>query len=220
MWSPPPIWPRHLPGGGSPPPTLLQPCGPYSILQTRKFLLQGLCTCASLWLKCSSFNILMAHSHSDPSLCSDISLVKPPLFILPKRQSPLLDNIFFFLLYYFSWHLLAYLLFLTCISLPSLPKDISSMSLWYVLCRVYMTYQCLANKHLMSFSYSYFLNEWIITGWGGPFASFTQMGKEKLSYGQLVNLDLNLSLTTSSTNSFHYLTLILDNIPGKQWWVT
>lgn len=68
---------------------------------------------------CSSFNILRAHSHSDPSLCSDISLVKPSLFILPKRQSPLLDNIFFF---YFSWHLLAYILFLICISLPSLPR--------------------------------------------------------------------------------------------------
>ena len=98
-----PLRPPHpVPVSSRPPvlllsssPTLLQPRDPYSILQTRKCLLQGLCTCASLCLKCSSFNILMAHSHSDPSLCSDISLVKPSLFILPKRQSPLLDNIFF-----------------------------------------------------------------------------------------------------------------------------
>lgn len=40
--------------------------------------------------------------------------------------------------------------------------------------------------------------------------------KERNSLWAAVNLDLNLGLTTSSTNSSHYLTLSLDNIPGKQ----
>lgn len=57
-------------------------------------------------------------------------------------------------------------------------------SSWYVLCHVYMTYQCLG-KQALNVIFIFIFPERMNNNWMRWSFAFTQMGKEKLSCGQL-----------------------------------